>query len=127
MQIQRYKAWHVNTHSTLPPGQFALRADGFWIQLLDEKQDKWGLCQDGMIFLPYSGLFDKNQREICDADICRGKYETEPIVINAVPGGFDCVVWRMGKPSSSTPLTEQLASSLEVVGNTFEDPELLEA
>lgn len=81
-----------------------------------------------------TGLKDKNGKEIFEGDIVRYKYDntntfTEAVTYDEVLGGFGLVdndaqggcIFTFGELSEDIEFT-----SLEIVGNIYENPELLE-
>ncbi len=76
----------------------------------------------GLIALQYTGVKDKNNVEICNADIVEQKGGKRGF-ITFYAGGF---YWQ-NKDTTMTPLAELgygKGSDFEVIGNTYEDPDL---
>ena len=74
------------------------------------------------IVMQYTGLKDKNGREIFEGDIILFKYHKEDIKAEVVfKMGTFCISLKEG----SYPLCEYIHQELEIIGNKFENPELL--
>ena len=71
----------------------------------------------------YTGLHDKNGKEIYEGDILSDVYYHIPLPVQFVDGGFWCVDEKSGGFTHHIPHKEYR----EVIGNIHENPELLEA
>ncbi len=95
----------------------------------DEEREKWVHFDDYECIMQSTGLFDKNNKEIFEGDIVR-QVRTQPTTENkTITGGVTMLegAWVIMNDC------EQLASYLwsetdenEVLGNIYENPELLE-
>lgn len=77
--------------------------------------------------MQYTGLHDKNGKEIYDGDIAKYMQYKTPIVIiwDCKFAAFD--FYHVGDEGARHILSPRIASeSIEVIGNTYENPELLE-
>jgi len=68
--------------------------------------------------MQYTGLKDKNGKEIYEGDICRVEYK-EPQEIKFTNGGF---YFGSGTPMANFHLWSE---KIEIIGNIYENPELL--
>jgi hypothetical protein len=79
-------------------------------------------CTQLSPWLQYTGLKDRNGREICEGDVVRFKIGGEdfkrPVVWN--PSGMWSIQW----PDQVNP--GPLRGTYEVIGNIYENPELLQ-
>jgi hypothetical protein len=85
-------------------------------------ESDWYFILSGFVLLQYTGLKDKNGKEIYEGDICRIDWQDERfkkqigvVKWDSVKGGFD-----FGPGSAS-----EVVWSHEVIGNIYEHPELL--
>ena len=73
--------------------------------------------------LQSTGLFDKNGTEIFEGDIV-GYEDMPPDVVKYHDGSFH---YGLSEKQGSCPFCQDRARRLEIIGNRFENPELLES
>ena len=87
------------------------------------------ICLDSVLLMQYTGAKDKNGIEIYEGDIIRhqsGKYGTDfEIKWSPILCGFTAMQIESGYPSPQ--LNQGTMSYFEVVGNIYENPELVES
>lgn len=77
------------------------------------------------ILMQYTGLKDKNGKEIYEGDIVRVRYKGKEDIGKIIYeyNGFTIDVMNMKRPYGRVPLIERFT---EVIGNIYDNPELLE-
>jgi len=133
MRTIKFRAWDIFKKKFIPTDVWAIEPDGgrtFGIMIRPWEEYSVGECfyPEHQIISQYTGLKDKNGKEIYEGDICKK---------NQVPGGLlpptdekVCqVVWtelHNGWICDDGIARYSLQSSqLEVIGNIYESPELL--
>lgn len=115
-----------------------------WDKILmcwSKNSHKWINCGDGVItpdsgnryiFIQFTGLKDKNGEEIYDGDVIQWDCWDEPILVSFWYGKFVVVY----APTCRSEIegecqTDDLCTfekrEIEIIGNMYENPELLEA
>ncbi len=136
MKTIKYRAWDIKEKAMYIPSELQFRSEGVFCYYgtLNSKEydgkeyyDNRKLCNEysgreqEAILMQFTGLLDKNGKEIYEGDIFQDEES----------GDCDFVEWNIAYSGWSTniwfeplELTEQ-ASRIEVVGNIYENPELL--
>ena len=73
------------------------------------------------IILQSTGLLDKNRKEIFEGDLIKGEYEGEQLIFEVIHKKVSFVLKRGIMTMSFTNV-----NNIEIIGNTYKNPELLE-
>ena len=101
-----------------------------WTFDVDNSTSEWDYLSDDIKVMQFTGLFDKNGKEIYEGDIV-SIMDCEPSLYRICywDNNFKWVVENIGKDPScwaNDNLEEFEGYHLEVIGNIHENPELLE-
>ena len=127
MRTIKFRAWIENEQKMIYDIVDIWERDGD-----GEYGDCFGeVIENGYPVMQFTGLKDKNKKEIYEGDIV--KIDDTDEVINWVRGEIAVVEWKPAKfiikclNDEKNTLTEDFNDVLEVIGNKFENPELLES
>ena len=126
MREIKFKFWFNKRGSFIRYYDYAVKQDGT-VMIKEEKDGLWFECVKGSFdVLQYTGLKDKNGKEIYEGDIVN--------VLNYLNGEIweghthhDEVVFLAGRFNIKKPWCHESlqSSAVEVIGNIYEDKELL--
>ena len=139
--MKEFRAWdgHKMIYPDYRPGRrdehsWAISATGKYLKLFD---DSYPDCEPLYIIMQYTGLHDKNGKEIFEGDIvfhdtesksydAKGLWREGTAYVKYGNFGFyfneiDCGDWRFRGPEGA----EWEKDKLEIIGNIYENPELV--
>jgi len=134
MREIKFRAWVKNG---LPFGKSGLREvssisfNHCVYVVIDEKdspgkdQNYWQVMKEDYILLQYTGLKDKNGKEIYEGDIVSGKQYSKKVVYNEERTTFMLLFYYENRWLRDN-LSEEVSTGAEVIGNIYENKELLE-
>lgn len=128
MRPIKFRAWNTYAKTMYPADNFALRADGVWLQLMAE-DDVWLPTTGSMTFMQFTGLHDRNGKEIYEGDVVKCQqgcsHEVKYVMdiggtfFGGMPGFTLDGLLRNGGEGYAWSGEE------EVIGNIYENPDLL--
>jgi len=144
MREIKFRAWDKKARKMLYPGQAIPKRTRYvgavWLEIcapylnhsyeFGETPDE----PDNFILLQYTGIKDKNNKEIYEGDICEGDPYGEGTVRlvmmwndNKYGPGWEWVhMWSLAKGFHEWEnLADYPAEEIEIIGNIYEHPELL--
>lgn len=131
----KFRAWHkINKEWTSDPIIDGENGKMMAFSMLDAQFVRH-YRDDEMEIMQYTGLKDKNSKEIYEGDIVEyndfnslrtGGHAEDKIIVGKVT--FGCGMWMVEEKNCGHDLYEGLVNDeeLEVIGNIYENPELLE-
>lgn len=129
--IPRFRAWHKKDRRMIDQGYWYISFTGY-VYKSDGEDNKgrellwlqgFGEEDDSVILMQSTGLQDKNGREIFEGDIINFDYYGR-LLIGRVEFEKGCFWW-VGRDSSE--LVYKSHEGIEVIGNVYQNPEILEA
>lgn len=129
----KFRVWDKNTKKFLFQEDFAIRGDGLYILTWDWHHDygkSWGFPRDDeYVIQQYTGLEDKNGKEIYEGDFIKYEHPNDDQCVSRNTTNIVLVRWSEENEDNHpgfriVDLWGQYGER-EVVGNIFENPELL--
>jgi len=75
----------------------------------------------------FTGLLDKNGREVFEGDVCSFKFEWQDRVEEVIfMGGSFALGWCISLRQSQIDEHKEVRSTIEIIGNIYENPDLLQ-
>jgi uncharacterized phage protein (TIGR01671 family) len=129
MREIKFRAWSKRDKCWC--GAFSIQKDGLFTEMSGARMEN-GVCvayadwidlseQDEIILMQYTGLKDKNGVEIYEGDILKGTLENHAVV--DVNSYFGLTNYGL---SSDYPMHLTGQEEREIIGNIYENPELLQ-
>jgi len=128
----KYRAWDKQKKKFLPLGEengfdlnLSILSTGqiFWFDP-SNKENPYEDVTDKFIIQLYVGLDDKNEKEIYDGDII--KHKNYKFLLKICWNNSSCSFKLISKDGGESNLSNTLSKMLEIIGNIYENPELLE-
>ena len=120
----KFRAWHKDLKKMFKIGQITLEK-GTW-NFEPNDRDFIGMSipfQPSFVLMQYTGLHDKNGKEIYEGDIVKIKYRDEDIgKVIYEHNGFSIDVTNMNKNYGRVSFVNNF---MEVIGNIYDNQELL--
>ena len=127
MRPIKFRAWDKAEGRMYPIEQWANKS---WVAIpIQDDEDTWHLEQrelKDIELMQFTGLLDKNGKEIYEGDIVKADYQTDPfevLYLNACFTARDRMGHFIGAIGLDHPKVE---ATCEIIGNIYENPELLE-
>lgn len=127
MRKIKFRAWSVKQKQMLDPEHLTVV---FWkgyysVRLPDIMYfDKYIYERNpDPVLMQYTGLKDKNGKEIYEGDILRAKKYT--LKRNKAGSNYKTVVWRHAHGGTGFNISFKISNVYELIGNIYENPELV--
>ena len=109
MRIIKFRAWDNHKGAWCKDGEILLTLDGDW-------RSNFGEHEDGIELQQFTGLLDKNEKEIYEGDILSGRNKNDSVIVIFEKGCFQM--------NNGFELKHGIPHR-KVIGNIYENPELL--
>jgi hypothetical protein len=122
MRILKFRAWNKENKSMITSKHYSVMFNGE-IKPPSNKHQEWGI--DQFILMQYTGLKDKNGKEIYEGDIVIHHYfhETGTVIWQQSQSRYALEYLSDKKTQELFPIDTAM---FEIIGNIHENPELLE-
>ncbi|EPC46338.1 putative uncharacterized protein [Lacticaseibacillus paracasei NRIC 1981] len=116
----KFRAYSSHNHKMYPVSNIEWDIDGHIWVTADDGKNGIELIDEEAHLMQYTGLHDKNGREIYEGDVVKNEYgKVMEVQYDPRSAAFGVGDYYFGTIGSG--------KTLEVIGNIFENPELLEA
>lgn len=114
----KFRAWNKKDKVMVDVAAMNLGPSGLW-SLIEDADDAELQLADSYELMQYTGLHDKNGREVYEGDIVKNEYgKVMEVQYDPRSAAFGVGDYYFGTIGSG--------KTLEVIGNIFDNPELLE-
>ncbi|RNE24865.1 YopX family protein [Lacticaseibacillus paracasei] len=126
----KFRAYSSHNHKMYPVSNIEWDADGRMWVTADDGKNGIELIDDEAHLMQYTGLHDKNGREIYEGDIIvahpKMKYEIPKIGVVQYGDYRPMFQYKLVDGEEYSIWNNDVNRTYEVIGNIFENPELLE-
>jgi uncharacterized phage protein (TIGR01671 family) len=126
MRELKFKFWNKLAHRFQAPNKYAIQGDGLYVSY-DYEMMAWDdpSSFEDSILVPcqYTGLKDKKGKEIYEGDIVKGLFFDTDVMADLVT--ICPVVWVEDRACFNIGHRYWTRSATTVIGNIYENPELL--
>jgi uncharacterized phage protein (TIGR01671 family) len=130
MRIVKFRSWDKKRNEMMPVQQIDFSA--WWVScdpdcgvnpplLYGDRNSFQNQPTDRHILMQFTGLLDKNGREIYEGDVVRDESGATAVYWSAAMGA-----WAVQDSDDCAFLLADCSESMEIIGNIYENPELLE-
>ena len=130
MREIKFRAWDTYSakmHYKFTIGSVTNPNDNLWTCPTAWVEDRGWVNCDTFELMQYTGLKDKNDVEIYEGDIVKAHtYKRTNFKIEFIEGGFCATQNGIEYPIDINHFYPSIGCTIEVIGNIYENPELLE-
>ena len=121
----KFRAWNKKDKVMVDVAAMNFGPSGLW-SLIEDAVDAELQLSDSYELMQYTGLHDKNGREIYEGDVVDiglRNQDGKPVI---APVSYETYAAGYVLDNGGNGIWQRLTKECEVIGNTFENPELLE-
>lgn len=121
----KFRAWNKKDKVMVDVAALNFGPSGFW-SLIEDAYDAELQLADSYEIMQNTGLHDKNGREIYEGDVLDiglRNQDGKPVI---APVSYETYAAGYVLDNGGNGIWQRLTKECEVIGNTFENPELLE-
>ena len=121
MKETKFRAWDESTNTMSYEVEFHRFSDCYGFRMELEHHKKHWVNVDSKFVMQYTGLKDKNGKEIYEGDLLKMDYHGDNIFEVVFDNGAFCI-----KPfMSPDTLVDDYTDQAEIIGNIYENPEMV--
>lgn len=125
MRPIKFRAWDKENEESLPPYRILINEEGQVFYVGDSGTGTERMDEDRVVIQLFTGLLDKNGKEIYEGDILAWKSQyTEKVDQASVFWDNDAASFNWKMPALN--FNKSGIRHFEVIGNIYENPELLD-